>query len=186
MEGQKYPVVARSDYAYPNHWGSYLRGVVFMRAGRFCAGTEELFEPDSMKAMAFTFPAGEGHQTVEEAKVEADVLANTVASIEQPEDLLPEESDITKYIQSIEESKWTTIEALEEVKTHIGLLRDPEDGDQYYAGIERSYNGGDSEIVWCHGPLGTIDCAQSAASELLMEAMEPVEEPVVRRSPGMR
>lgn len=191
MTARALPVVARCQNALPDYYGGYVRGAVFMRGGQFLAGTEELDVPDSLVADAFKPDTAHAYSSIEDAKLAADALAEHAARFVPPQEPLPDEYDITKTPQSVECSEWRSIDECNEVKTHVGELHEPNQDIQFFAGIERSHQGGDCDISWS-GPFASREDAGKAADDLFIEAdasATSYTEPdwsSVRVTPGMR
>jgi len=78
-------------------------------------------------------------------------------------------------IRTIQRSEWIPDADGYETRTGIGTL----DG-KYYAGIERSYHGGESDMAWS-GPFDTRGAAEGQVGELLVSSWrESVDEPSTR------
>lgn len=197
MTTPKLPVVARCQNAHEYRTGGYLRGVVFMDAGQFRPGTEDLFDYDSLNGSNFQPDSTMIFPTIEAAKDAADAIAVTIASIPWPEDPLLPEDDITQTIKSVEKSKWSNIDAEVELRTHVGELHEPDKPIQYFGGIERSWRGGgENDVIRWSRPYATREEAGKAADEMYLETEaaefgfeygEPESTTVMNiASPGMR
>lgn len=180
-----YPVVGRCNDMHDDYQGSLLRGIIFMRNGDFCAGVEELGGPDSLTASDITFPEGPHFKTYDEAVQAADNLAHDASQANK----LRYESDSDQSndpeISTVKQTSWVSVDELDEIRSHVGRITTEEDGEQYYAGIERSHRGGDSEIGW-YGPYPSAYEAEVARGELTEEELMPPEPEPVLSAPGMR
>lgn len=185
LDQVSYPVVGRCHDVHDDWQGGFLRGIVFMRNGEFCAGVEELWEPDSLTATNITFSEGPGFTTSAEA---LKVAANKARDASQASRLQYEpESGLSNELEicSIKETLWIAVDELDEIKGHVGFLSTEEDRDQYYAGIERSHRGGESEIGW-YGPYQSAAEAEVVRDELMTEEQMPPEPESAPSAPGMR
>lgn len=162
------PLVSRCLQVHGTYWGYYLRGVVYMRDGRFLAGVEYLFEQESLTALAFRLEPSEEHLTIEQARSTADAIASDLAGLVPEPKPVAEDHDITKTVQSVESFPWRFINDLDEVKTHLGELHEPGQERQFFAGIELSHRGGESDIDW-KGPFATRELADAARVTLESE-----------------
>lgn len=185
LDQKSYPVVGRCNDAHDDSQGSYLRGIVFIRNSEFCAGVEELWEPDSLTASDITFSEGPGFETFAEALKAAASRALEASQASRLQDESECDQSDEPEICSIKETLWVTVDELNEVKGHVGRLSTKEDGDQYYSGIERSHRGGDSEIVW-NGPYPSAAEAEVDMNEWVNEELMPPEPEPVSSAPGMR
>ncbi len=82
----------------------------------------------------------------------------------------PRNSALQHDPSSIEDSLWSISEENKEVKAHVGLVRDPQKGDLYCAGIETVNKDGDCEIQW-HNPHGSIKEARIEMKQKLKAAL---------------
>ncbi|MAG68319.1 MAG: hypothetical protein CMK74_20990 [Pseudomonadales bacterium] len=162
------PVVSRCTRVHETYWGYHLRGVVFMCDGSFLAGVEYLFEQGSLTALAFKLVPSELYFTIDQTGFAAAAVASDLAGLVPEPKPVAEDHDITKTVQSVESFPWRFINDLDEVKTHLGELHEPGQERQFYAGIELSHRGGESDIEW-KGPFATRELADAARVTLESE-----------------